>query len=357
MQLHTLTTTHFRNLQDNANALTFSPHLNFIYGENGSGKTGLLEAIYFLGRGKSFRENKSRHIIAYDAPYFRLLAELQHAGQMHRLGIERAVREYTIRLDGEDLGNLGELAQLMPVQIINAEHFSLISEGPEYRRQFMDYGLFYDTPDFYPLWRKYQYALKNRNAALRENWQSDYFKPWHAMLEQYALKIDQLRNTYLQLLTAKLNHFHAELGGLEALELRYQRGWSGDKPLGQLLAENLERDRQLKHTRDGIHRAEWRIYAAGKDIAHSFSRGQQKTVICALMLAQSERIGEVCGKRPLILVDDIAAELDEKRQRLLLDFLIASQSQLFITSILPPTQMPPESVCFSIAEGRLQRVP
>ncbi len=333
MRIDQLTCQHFRLLHEVP--WQFHPHLNLIHGENGSGKTALLEALFFLGRGRSFRETQTRHLIAYQQSAFRLIARLADEHTQHTLGIERQIRDYTLRLDGETLPSLSSLASLMPIQIINADHFALIDQGPEHRRRFLDYGLFYHERDFLKHWQHYQYALKNRNAALREHWQEAHIRPWHPILARSAEQIDQQRRSYLLALEAELNRFHHELGGLETLHIRYLRGWPEDASLQEILDKHLKRDQQLKHTRDGIHRAEWRITTDGHDVAHHFSRGQQKTLLCALILAQSSLIGKDTDNHPVILVDDMAAELDTPRQQLLLRFLQQSGSQLFITSIAP----------------------
>lgn len=353
MQIRQLRTEHFRHLIT-PEALDFDPRLNLISGANGSGKTALLEALYILGRGKSFREPANRYIICHEQAYFRLIARFEHELRPHLLGIERHAKVSRLRLDGENLDSFSELARLLPLQIIDAEHFSLISAGPEYRRQFMNYGLFYDTPEFLPAWRRYRYALRNRNAALREHWPQEHLRPWHQMLEQSAVTIDAMRRAYLPRLEKRLNHYHAELGGLQKLAIHYQRGWPAKTTLAERLEHNLLRDRQLKHTREGIHRAEWRILADGRDIAHSYSRGQQKTVVCALILAQSQEIGQATGKHPIMLVDDIVAELDPERQKLLMNFLLDSGAQLFITSILRyPRENCPQACRFHLDSGRV----
>lgn len=353
MHISSLRGEQFRNLQ--TFELRFHPQLNLIHGANGSGKTALLEALYMLGRGKSFRESQTRHIISHGQHYFRLIAELHSHSRSHLLGIERHSRDYLLRLDGENLRSLSELAQLVPIQIINSDHFALIDQGPEHRRRFTDYGLFYHDSNFLKAWQHYQYALKNRNAALRQQWAEEYITPWHQQLADYGEWIDRLRQDYLADLEKTLNHYHAELGGLETLHIRYYRGWAAERPLAELLNAHLERDRQLKHTRDGIHRAEWRIATAkDQDAAHHFSRGQQKTLICALILAQTQLIAEKSGKQPVILVDDIAAELDRRRRQLLINFLLNSGSQLFITAIESDADSQDmDAVRFHIEQGNI----
>ena len=346
---------HFRNLANAAH--TFHPHINLIRGANGAGKTALLEALYTLGRGKSFRETQTRHIIAHGENQLRLIATLKRGADSHQLGLEKSLRDYRLRANGGVLKNLSQLAALLPVEIINADTFALIDQGPEHRRRFLDYGLFYADPAFLPAWQRYQYALKNRNAALRADWADAQIRPWHRLMAEQAALIDAQRTRYLGELTATLNHYHAELGGLQTIHIHYQRGWPADTDLAQQLDSHLARDRQLKHTRDGIHRSDIRFHADGHDIAHTFSRGQQKTLIAALILAQAQGIAHHGGVHPVMLIDDITAELDATRSKMLLDFLISSGAQLFITQISdsPPPALTAAHHCYRIHAGQLQR--
>ena len=294
-----------------------------------------------MGRGKSFRENQTRHLIAHDQPYLRLIARIEKNGEEHLLGIEKSAREHRLRLDGQNLKNLAALAALTPVQILNSDNFAHIDQGPEHRRRYLDYGLYYHDPAFLPAWQRYNYALKNRNAALRQNWRAADLAPWNHILGETGTQIDTLRRAYLEKLEDTLNTYHAELGGYERIHIHYQRGWPVGQPLAALLDANNERDALLKHTRDGIHRADLRYHADGRDIAHHYSRGQQKTLICALILAQTRLITADSGTAPIILIDDIAAELDRARQEKLLQFLADSDSQLYITHIDGDLELPP----------------
>lgn len=355
MRIDSLQTQHFRHLKSAA-ALAFHPKLNIISGKTGSGKTALLEALYCLGRGKSFRTAQVRHMIAYQQSYFRLIAELSDQDGNYFLGMERRARGYQVRLDGQTLNGLSALAALLPVHIVYADHFSLLTAAPQDRRRFLDYGLFFDDAAFLPLWQRYQYALKGRNRALMEAWQDHYIRSWHPLLAETAEKIDVLRHDYLKRLENRLNQYHAHLGGLQTLRIRYDRGWHGD--LRQTLDENLARDQQIKYTRDGIHRADWRLFCEDYDIAHTFSRGQQKTVLCALILSQADEIRARSKKVPVILVDDITAELDIERQQLLLRFLQASEAQLFITALEANLLTISDADCkqFYLDRGHIQQI-
>ncbi|MBR1375834.1 MAG: DNA replication/repair protein RecF [Cardiobacteriaceae bacterium] len=331
--------------------LNFHRQMNLIFGANGSGKTALIEALFYLGRGRSFRENLNSHIIQYGANYFRVIGEIVASQQKHLIGVERNRQDYKLHINGEN-ASFSALAEILPIQIINSDLFALITGAPENRRKFTDYGLFYRNSDFFPLWRQYQYALKNRNAALRQNWNDEFIAPWNAQMAQAAEKIDVMRREWLLELEQTLNKYHEQFGALQQLSINYRRGWSEDCSLYEVLQRNLARDREQKFTRDGIHRAEWRLYADGHDCAHYFSRGQQKTAVCALIVAQSEKIAEYTATKPVILIDDLPAELDRGRRDLIRDFLQRNNCQLFISAI-EKDEMNSDCAEFYLEQGQI----
>ncbi|WP_072281539.1 DNA replication/repair protein RecF [Rappaport israeli] len=355
MYIKTLTCNHFRNLANTT--LTFHPQGNWIYGLNGSGKTAFIEMLYLLGRGKSFRTNQTKTLITHTQPYLRLIAQIHKNQQPHLLGIEKTPQQHTQRLNGEPFHGLSKLAQLTPICLLNNTNFALLDQGPEQRRKFIDFGVFYADPQFFPQWQRYQYALKNRNAALKQQWADNLILPWQQLLSDSAKHIDTMRQHYLARLENALNHYHAQLGGLEPIRLVYHRGWQAHTSLANVLQHHLERDKLLKHTRDGIHRAELRFYANEQDITQYFSRGQQKTLLSALILAQASLIAQDSGTHPIMLIDDLSAELDFKRQKLLLSFIIQSATQWFITSINAPSEdlIPSNSQIFYLENGHFNR--
>lgn len=319
----------FRNMPDCH--WSFHPRLNLISGANGSGKTCLLEALYVLARGKSFRDSNPLHLIRHEQSLFRLIDRFNDDTQEHLLGLERDKNRLQLRLDSTPLNSLAQLAEQLPTLLINSDTFALLNEGPMARRRFIDYGVYYQDPVFLEHWRRYSHALRSRNAALKQNWPTSAYSPLHQMLAEHALHIDRLRRVYCQRLEERFNHYHHRLGGLDALSLSYQAGWNHD--LAEQLDAQLEYDRSIRQTRSGPHRADLRLRAGEHDPAHHYSRGQQKTLLTALVLAQADLIASDHHSRPIILLDDLGAELDAQRQELLLRFLLDSGSQLFITAI------------------------
>lgn len=331
MHINSLTLQNFRNLA--TKTLKFHPKINYITGKNGAGKTSLIESIYFLSRGKSFRENKINYLLRKDSDFFQIIGNIDRQNQIHIVGIEKTNKNQILRHNGENISSFNKLTKLFPLDIINSDRFALIDQSPEYRRKYLNYGLFYYDNNFISAWQSYQKALKNRNAALKNKWAIEYVSPFHNILEQSANAICQLIQEYLPKLTDKINYFHHQLGKFAPITLEFKKGWSNNQSLAEILNQNYQKDLQTKQTSQGIHRSDLRFYTEQGDVAHWFSRGEQKTLITALILAQNQLIADKIQINPLIFIDDITAELDIDRQKQLLQFLMQGKNQLFISQI------------------------
>ncbi|MDO4436265.1 MAG: DNA replication and repair protein RecF [Cardiobacteriaceae bacterium] len=336
---------HHRNLEPQK--LQFHARWNLITGENGSGKTALLEALYLLSRGKSFRSSKHQHVIRHGQSALWLYSIWQRQGELERVGLQREAHQYRLHLNEQPTAQ-SALAQRLPLQLIHHEGLDLALDSPEVRRRLLDYGVFYHNPLFLHHWQRYHHALKQLNAALRG--QQTWLDGWYHWLLEHGLAIDSYRREYLQALQSALNYYHHHLGGLAEIELRYQRGFSEAMSLAECLEKYRERDCKLGYVKDGVHRADIGFYAQGQNVAHCYSRGEQKTLISALLLAQAFLIREKTGVMPVMLVDDVGAELDKKRQALLLHLLDESGAQCFVTH-LNALDLPYEHKRFELENG------
>lgn len=309
---------------------------NFIFGANGSGKSSVLEAIYLLAMGRSFRNNQLSALIQHEASAFQVVGQWQNdfdrpitigfAKQRQHGGNE-------IHLDGRVIHGLSELVRLVPVQLIHHESFHLLDAGPQCRREFLDWGVFHSEPRFYPAWQRYQRALKQRNAALKRQQTVAELSLWNQELTLQAEMIHSLRQGYLQ---ALLPHFEAMLAKLlpiDQLHIQYLPGWDVEFPLETILERHYARDRQLGYSQHGPHRADLKVKWHQHDADHVLSRGQQKLVSYALRLAQSQLLRDNCGKRVVLLIDDLPAELDAQKIDQALQLLLDLRCQLFITAV------------------------
>ena len=224
MRVASLDIAGFRNLRQVS--LNCAPGLNLLIGPNASGKTSLLEALYVLGRGRSFRTRQPRELIQTGATAFRIVATMRD-GESRRfpVGIERNARELTARIGGAPTRSLAELARQAPVLLLNPDSHRLLEDGPKQRRRFMDWGLFHAEPGFLDAWRRYDIALRHRNAALRTQAVDRVVDAWDGELAAAAARLDPWRESFCKALGGVLRPLAEVTLGEVAVEVDYRRGW------------------------------------------------------------------------------------------------------------------------------------
>jgi DNA replication and repair protein RecF len=335
MLLSSLELNHFRNLQHIY--LRCSPHLNLIIGANASGKTSILEALYFLGRARSFRTHQIQELIQYGESAFRIVAILTETENSRCIpvGIQRSLREISIRIDGAIVDSLAQLAIHLPVLLLNTASHQLLENGPQQRRRFMDWGLFHTERTFLMVWKRYSAALRNRNAALRTNASDRVIKAWDEELVSTADVLARLRKIYCNTLQTALRPLVTVILEESELEIDYRCGWTEahEQDLLTTLHDNLTEDRRYGYTRLGPHRADFIVKLNGRIAPACLSRGQQKLLVIALLLAQAHLYRTHNGFPCILLIDDLSAELDHTHRDRVMGCLKATESQLFITAI------------------------
>ncbi|WP_085013830.1 DNA replication/repair protein RecF [Cronobacter sakazakii] len=332
MSLTRLLIKDFRNIE-NAD-LALSPGFNFLVGANGSGKTSVLEAIYTLGHGRAFRSLQIGRVIRHEQDAFILHGRLQGDEREVSVGLTKDRNgDSTVRIDGSDGHKVAELAQLIPMQLITPEGFTLLGGGPKYRRAFLDWGCFHNEPGFFVAWSNLKRLLKQRNAALRQVTRYEQLRPWDRELVPLAEQISQWRASYSEAIANDMADTCAQFLPEFSLTFSFQRGWEKESDYADVLERGFERDRMLTYTAHGPHKADFRIRADGAPVEDTLSRGQLKLLMCALRLAQGEFLTRESGRRCLYLIDDFASELDDARRGLLAQRLKATQSQVFVSAI------------------------
>lgn len=317
--------------------LNLSPQINVFYGENGSGKTSVLEAIHLLALTRSFRSNRIQPVIQQQQEQCLVFAELHDVSldTVHRLGMSRNRQaELQLRLDGQSIKSAAELAAVLPVQVINPDSFSLLEGAPKVRRQFLDWGVFHVEHSFMPAWQRLQHSLRQRNSLLRHATIDPISQQsWDRELSLASAQIDQLRQAYIHQLKPVFEEVLGKLITLEGLSLSYYRGWDRERELSEVLLSNYERDRQLGYTQAGPQRADLRIRIGTTNSVDVLSRGQQKLVVCALRIAQGYLLSRLRQHNCIYLVDDLPSELDQQHRKALCQLLENLNCQVFITSI------------------------
>jgi DNA replication and repair protein RecF len=332
--------------------LLLKPKLNLIHGANGSGKSSLLEAAFLAGRGRSFRTRHTDHLIARGKDH--LLVFAQTEAPPHRIGFEyRRDESYTARVDAADIKSLAELPGAFFVEVIDPEVHRLVEGGPGERRRWLDWGVFHVEPGFLEHWLRFSRALKQRNAALKLG-QSPH--PWDEEFLSHAETVARMRGQWLETVRPFWETAVRHLSGLE-VEMSYFRGWSQERELPDALAESLERDRERGSTQFGPQRADVLLRAKGRAAKDVLSRGQQKLVASALVLALLQRLRESQATPPTLLLDDPAAELDAQRLGALVELVRDLDCQLIITSLNPDLEIFGTPECaFHVEQGSVQRL-
>jgi DNA replication and repair protein RecF len=330
--INSLSITNFRNLT--SVNIKPSSSFNVFYGDNGAGKTSFLEAIYFLGLGKSFRSSNINRIIQHDADSFSIFAIIENDQQQIPLGMQRSRNgSRHIKFDGESIQSLAPIAKQIPLLLISTMSYRFFHDGPKIRRQFLDWGLFHVEPSFYSLWQRLQRILKQRNMGLKSHLPSRDIAAWNLEFVEAAEAIDQLRvklTTKLEpILLKQLNILMPELD----FSLRYQRGWSKEESLLQLLENNFHRDNQLGYTYYGPQRADLQLLCQKVPAQDVLSQGQQKLSAYALQLSQGMLLKQETGNTPIYFIDDLPSELDNNKRVCVTKTLQSLGAQVFITGI------------------------
>jgi DNA replication and repair protein RecF len=334
MALTRFMVTAVRNLQPVT--LSPSPRINILSGDNGSGKTSVLEAIHLLGLARSFRSTRLMPVIQHEQSGCTVFGHVQLAdGRQSNLGISRDRQgEFQIRIDGQNARSASQLAETLPLQLINPDSFRLLEGAPKIRRQFLDWGVFHVEHKFLPAWQRLQKALRQRNSWLRHGTLDAASQAaWDRELCLASDEIDGYRRAYIQALKPVFEKTLSELVELEGLTLSYYRGWDKDRELSDVLSTSLSRDQQLGHTQAGPQRADLRLRLGQHNAAEILSRGQQKLVVCALRIAQGHLLNQAKHGQCIYLVDDLPSELDEHHRRALCCLLEDLHCQVFITCV------------------------
>ena len=336
-------------------ALEIAPRLTLIWGDNGAGKTSLLEAVFLLGRGRSFRTRNNERLIRRSQDHLRVVGSvIAPEGSPMVIGIEAGKTGTQARVSGRPVGSLAELSQIFAVQVVDPGVHRLLEEGGHRRRRWMDWGVFHVEPQFVDAWLRYTRALKQRNAALR----SDPAQAglWDPELIRYGEQIASSRRRLLEQLQPYWLDTVQALTGLP-VQLGYLQGWSSERTLEESLAASRTRDELRQVTHSGPHRGDVSVRLDGRPAREILSRGQQKLVAVAMTLAQLRLLQALSGRTPTLLLDDPAAELDGARLALFIEQVVQLRAQLIMTSLSGETALfgSPERT-FHVDRGRVQPV-
>jgi DNA replication and repair protein RecF len=340
-------------------SVNLDPGLNLFFGENGGGKTSVLESSYFLSTARSFREASLDTVIQRGAKSCLLRGKAEVGFIKHHIGITRDLggnRE--IRINGEVTKKSSELARLLPTLVLGPHSVDLLLGSPAFRRRFLNWGLFHVKPgstspagsspeasftDFPVKWGEATRCLRQRNLLLRQRASNPgarnlaELETWSDLLATYANQIDQQRNQYVELYRPLFSRVAQQLAGIEGVKFDYYRGWNKEADLRGIYSKEAGLDQKRGFTQKGFQRADVRITVSGQPAAKVCSRGELKTLVWAMVLAQgalASEIGSLAGNgATLYLVDDLASELDAGGRRRVCDFLLETGQQVLLTGV------------------------
>ena len=322
----------FRNIPDAT--LTPANGINLILGENGSGKTSVLEAIFMLAMGRSFRSRNIKNIVRKDQQRLTVFAR---SSDQTPIGLQFDISSgLQIRLNNAPLKRLSDLATHLPLQFIPANCHQFFELGPRFRRRMLDWGVFHVEHHFNFHWQSYKKVVQQRNSAIKQRKPINEIQTWDKYMLEHGLLISKMREGYLR---AMLDEFKPIFAALcpeltqSEFTLRYLRGWNKDIEFEQFLRDNLERDRALGYTRSGPHAADWSLRIDGSDPYEMLSRGQQKLFFLGLSVAQIKiLVKQKQIQNTILLIDDLSSELDWQHQATVIKVLRTLPTQTFISS-------------------------
>lgn len=317
--------------------------INIFIGQNGSGKTSVLESLHLLSRGKSFRHHQPKHYISHNKTSCTVWARLSDNQTLAILKDTNA--STTLKLNATTAKSQSTLTKHTPLIVIDPSGMDILQTGTESRRQMLDWLAFHLDDDFYDGWLGYQKALKQRNSLLKSAPTATTLyelSAWHKQLDNHAKQLhairermfDIWRTVFLQICQTLLPQY------ADCLQLSYHAGFDSKLSLFEILQNRISQDLTLGYTPVGVHRADIGIYLKQDTRYHAIhvlSRGEKKLLITALKLSlliafitHTKHTSHTC---PLVLIDDIDSELDDNAIIALIDTLKDTNCQLFITSL------------------------
>jgi DNA replication and repair protein RecF len=309
-----------------------SSGINFIVGKNASGKSSLIEAIYILGRAKSFRCSTIKSVINFTEDHLVVSAKtLQATGSHVQLGIQLDGKNISIHINQQAKQKRSDLAYALPMQLIHPKSYELLDGGSQFRREFLDWGVFNNDPDFLPAWRKFKKALSQRNALLKTR-KLDQLNVWDKELVTYGTIVDSYRQQYLQKFKPVFISIIGEFISLEGIDLKLVSGWDTAKDFSQVLIQDQDKDLRYGFTHSGPHRGDFQLLINCLLAKDFVSRGQLKLLVMSLKLAQVQLLVNEHSQTGCILIDDFSAELDVLSREKLLRYLSKMSCQVFITA-------------------------
>lgn len=306
--------------------------VNLISGRNGAGKTSLLEGVFLLSNGKSFRKSARATLIRDGASILGVKGEFADSHGRHTVKVTHSPAGKRIEWDGEIVSSVSILARRMPTLLLANDLVERYRASARGRQAVMDWGLFHVEPDFHAAWLKYRYLLRQRNELLRQGG-GPAIQQWTDELAGAGETVTAYRSEFAQGVEASLGKLLQKFGVADDIRFRFYRGWRDGITLMEALSAAIARDRAAGHTTIGPHRSEPRLFSSSRPLLTAGSTGQVKLIVYLLAIAVSRLVVEQRSVRPLLLIDDLSAGFDQAATEALLHWVSRSGSQTFVTDV------------------------
>lgn len=355
----------FRNLE----AVTFLPDrtINIIFGENGQGKTNLIESIWLFTGCHSFRTRKNSQLIREDCERSKLDISFFAFDREQDAEIELTDKK-AVWINGVKKDTPRRLIGEFPAVMFSPATLSIVKDGPSERRKFIDIAISLVKPNYAGVLSKYIKTLSERNALLRQaavgNVSDDMFFSWDTQLSSIGARILKYRFDYIKMIKEKAaENYSGITAGREKLSVRYDtfcnaKDFDEQKAVETMLEaleKNRETDIRRQFTGTGPHKDDLSFFINGRNARIYGSQGQQRSCALSLKLAEADILEHITGEPPIILLDDVMSELDDGRQELLLERL--GKRQVFITCCDPSQLLRlQKGKAFEMTDGSLSEI-
>ena len=351
----------FRNYSDIA--LKMTPSINIFYGDNAQGKTNLLEGVYYCAMGRSHRTSKEKECIqsGKDEAYASILYDLHGKEETIEITLKKTGHK-EIRINHYPVQKISDLIGRFRVVVFSPEDLSLIKEGPQLRRKFIDMELSQVDSVYLHDLQQYYHVLRQRNQLLKDtaNAQTvrDTIFAWDQQLCYYGIRIMERRQKFVEKLESYTSVIHEQItGGKEKLTISYQC----QAPMDQneylsVLQSHFDRDFRFGTTGDGPQHDDIIISVEGADVRIFGSQGQQRTAALSLKLAEMQMMKDETGDAPVLLLDDVMSELDKQRQMQLASYIRDNQTIITCTGIEDSIRSLAAEGMYHVSKGSVEPV-
>ena len=361
MRINEIELKDFRNYR--SIKVSFNESVNIFIGDNAQGKTNMLEGIYFNALSKSFKTNRDRDVIRFGEEFCRIRTNVNYEDDDHNIEIViNREGKKGIKIDGVRIKKSSELISKINIIIFSPEDLKIVKDDPSVRRNFIDREMCQIRPGYLMELNRYRRSLKQRNTYLKEETvRDDVLDIWDEELIMSGSRLIRMRREFIEKIGKVSGDIHSIIsGGREDLILEYETDvdfpQEEEKNFREILIKEREKDKRYRTTGKGPHRDDIKISTNGRDIRKYGSQGQQRTAALSLKLSEIKIVEEETGEKPVLLLDDVLSELDNERQKFLINSLGDSQMFITTTDIIDTVEKSlPEGNIYRIKNGEVEK--